>query len=141
MAPKPDFIVVTGDLSNRGRSWELRDAEVYLKGILNDFWVNAHHVARCIVIPGNHDVWPTTVASIGAVARHDRLQNWNAVFPGWSFLADDVPTGSAADLTPLSLDTYYKQLGLEATVATTRAARVNQMCEFFPVFGVAFPQA
>src|ERR1700720_1414759 len=50
--PAPDFIVVTGDLTQKGYSAQLRAARTFLEGVL-DTLAERHHPARCIVIPGN----------------------------------------------------------------------------------------
>src|SRR5215471_368944 len=62
LATRPDFLIVTGDLSNGGRPDELAEAREYLGNLLDRLWVE-RQATRCIVIPGNHDVWKTTSAS------------------------------------------------------------------------------
>src|SRR5215831_10246034 len=61
MAPRPDFLVVTGEVAKRGRTDEMREGKQYLESILNELW-DQGHATRCILVPGNHDVWRTTWA-------------------------------------------------------------------------------
>jgi 3',5'-cyclic AMP phosphodiesterase CpdA len=143
--PRPDFLIVTGDVANRGILSELQEGRAYLDSILNDLW-RERHVARCILVPGNHDAWLTTWAHpFSSLERDDRLEDWNKVFVGWSFLAPDLKDHEAAkDLRPMSLSVYYKAHGgpgggaLAESEAEKRANRAMQLCEFFPAFGVAF---
>jgi len=53
--PKPDFIVVTGDLSELNLSPQFEKAKEILQGIVSDL-AKQNRSARVIVIPGNHDV-------------------------------------------------------------------------------------
>jgi UDP-2,3-diacylglucosamine pyrophosphatase LpxH len=135
LEPKPDFLIVTGDLANRGKVKELRQARAYLEDLLDRLW-KQNHVARCILIPGNHDVWKTTWARpSGFVGRRDRLRAWNKVFgDGWSFLAKNVPADRAAHLTPYSLRDYYASPDGDGA----KAAAAEAACEYFPAFRVAF---
>jgi 3',5'-cyclic AMP phosphodiesterase CpdA len=53
--PLPDFLIATGDLSERSRADELRQATEFFEGVLQDL-KNRGRKARYLVIPGNHDV-------------------------------------------------------------------------------------
>src|SRR5579859_2287620 len=109
--PRPDFIVVTGDLSNRGRKSEFQEAKVYLESMLADLW-SSGHAARCIVIPGNHDVWRTTYAHAGGYfPRSSRLHRWDEVYGTWSFLSPAAAMDSAPELRPFSMYEYLLQHG------------------------------
>jgi 3',5'-cyclic AMP phosphodiesterase CpdA len=61
---RPDLIVVTGDLTQRGRHWQFAAARDYLEKLPKPM----------IVIPGNHDVPLYDVAQrfIGGLARYRR---------------------------------------------------------------------
>ncbi len=48
-----DYLVVSGDLSDRGSAEELDLANKLISGILSRFNISAE---RCIIVPGNHDV-------------------------------------------------------------------------------------
>jgi 3',5'-cyclic AMP phosphodiesterase CpdA len=143
-APRPDFLVVTGDLANCGKVHEMCAARQYLESILNELW-RARHATRCILVPGNHDVWKTTWGGApGYFGRKDRLLEWNRVFDDWGFLAPDLPDNEGADVRPMSLLDYYCQHGgpgggaLDASEATERARQAIRACEYFPGFSVAF---
>jgi 3',5'-cyclic AMP phosphodiesterase CpdA len=143
--PRPDFLVVTGDLAEGGKPRQLRESREYLQSILDDLWRESH-VTRCILVPGNHDVWRTTVARpSGYLGRRDRLREFNEVFGNWSFLSPSVPVNVAQDLRPKSLFDYYlKQGGKTGGLALDRehaqhlADEAIRVCEFFPEFQVAF---
>jgi 3',5'-cyclic AMP phosphodiesterase CpdA len=143
--PRPDFLVVTGDLAEGGKPKQLRESRKYLESILDDLW-REHHVTRCILVPGNHDVWRTTVACFsGYLGRRDRLEEFDAVFDNWSFLAPSLPVGVAQDLLPKSLLDYYLEHGgtvggppPDRDQAQRLAAEALRVCEFFPVFHLAF---
>lgn len=143
--PRPDFLVVTGDLAEAGKPKQLRESKEYLESILHDLWKETH-VTRCILVPGNHDVWRTTVASPwGYLARRDRVQEFNEVFGNWSFLSPSVPVTAAQDLRPKSLFDYYvRQEGTSGGSAPDLdhaqhlADEAIRVCEFFPEFQVAF---
>src|ERR1700680_173956 len=59
IAARADFLVVTGDIANRGKVDEMREGRAYLESILSELW-KEKHATRCILVPGNHDVWRTT---------------------------------------------------------------------------------
>ncbi len=59
-----DVVAVSGDLTQRARAWEYRDARGFLD--------RAEQVSRTIVVPGNHDVkwWRSPLHVIGQSAIH-----------------------------------------------------------------------
>jgi 3',5'-cyclic AMP phosphodiesterase CpdA len=136
--PRPDFIVVTGDVANRGEIAELQEGKAYLASILDGLWERGQ-VARCILVPGNHDVWRTTWATpSGYVGRKDRLQEWNSVFPTWSFLSNRVPDTDGTEVRPLSLRGYFQEKGQNVEESERGAQRALSVCEYFPSFNLAF---
>lgn len=139
--PRPDFIVVTGDLADSGRKSEMTDAQQFLERMLDRLWEHGH-VARCIVIPGNHDVWNTTwMRPGGYLCRPARLRRWDSVFPTWSFLSRHATMDAATHLTPFVLVEFYadgKQDGAALDAARKRAGRALRYCEYYPAFRVAF---
>jgi 3',5'-cyclic AMP phosphodiesterase CpdA len=143
LAIRPDFLVVTGDLSNGGRPDELAAVRDYLGDLLDKLWAEGQ-AARCIVIPGNHDVWRTTVASFhGYLGRRNRLAEFDEAFPERSFLSANVPTTHAVHITPKSLADYYERNGGRggSPVARADAERMDRAArhfwEFFPSFQLA----
>ncbi len=69
--PKPDFIVVTGDLSQFQQAAQFDKAKEFLHGIVAALSAE-NHSARVIVIPGNHDV-----------SVFKRRSAWNFAFLNW----------------------------------------------------------
>ncbi len=143
LATRPDFLVVTGDLTNGGRPEEFVEVKSYLEGLLDQLWA-AKQATRCIVIPGNHDVWRTTVASMhGYLGRQNRLEEFDGAFPERGFMSASVPAANLVHLTPKSLTDYYQSHGGKAGFAVSRAEaeRMNreaqQFWEFFPSFQLA----
>src|SRR5262249_34522680 len=136
---------VTGDLANRGKREEMLEARAYLGSLLDDLW-GRKQAARCVLIPGNHDVWRTTWARRGGYCgRQNRLDDWNEVFDDWSFVSPVIPKGRAAHLGPLSLLKYYLNHGgrgggpaASRSDAEILAARAQRACEFFPAYQLAF---
>lgn len=64
-AIRPDVVVVSGDLTQRARSAEFREARAFLDRL----------PAPCIVVPGNHDVplyrvWERFLSPLGKYRRH-----------------------------------------------------------------------
>ena len=54
-----DYLVVSGDLSNRGAPEEFEIANKFITGLVKRFNISAE---RCVIVPGNHDVdWETSV--------------------------------------------------------------------------------
>jgi UDP-2,3-diacylglucosamine pyrophosphatase LpxH len=124
---------------------ELKESRRYLESILDDLW-KERHATRCILVPGNHDVWRTTVARpSGYLGRRDRLQEFNVVFDNWSFLSGSLPEDAAEDLRPKTLLDYYLAHGGTAggpaphrDAAQGLAKKAMRVCEFFPAFQLAF---
>ncbi len=136
IVPRPDFLVVTGDVANRGKVWEMEEGRTYLRSILDGLWAEKH-ATRCILVPGNHDVWRTTWARPWGGARKNRLKEWNCVFEDWSFLAPSVKDGDPVDdLRPFSMLSYYQAKGFAD--AEQRAKKAMRVCEYFPTFNIAF---
>ncbi|HZE80208.1 MAG TPA: metallophosphoesterase [Candidatus Polarisedimenticolia bacterium] len=142
--PRPDFLIVTGDIANRGRVDEMNEGRTFLESVLNALWADGH-ATRCILIPGNHDVWRTTCASLsGYRFRSQRLTEWNQVFPGWSFLAPTLPESAGEYHRPFSLFEHYKARGgeggkpLAPPAAQAKADEALRFCEYFPTFNLGF---
>jgi hypothetical protein len=56
---KLDYMVISGDLTNRGSDEEFAKAHVFISKILEEFQLSSD---RCIIVPGNHDVnWDESV--------------------------------------------------------------------------------
>jgi hypothetical protein len=104
--PTPHFIVVTGDLSDHSKASELEEARKFLEEVVREL-KNKGHDARCLVVPGNHDVdrwnfgWAKT------------LKNWNAAFPNTSFgRTDNLCSQSIIDERALQFCECYPRAGL-----------------------------
>lgn len=136
LEPHPEFLVVTGDIANRGQVKEMNEGKEYLESILDTLW-DMGHATRCILVPGNHDVWATTWARpSGYLLRDDRLKEWNSVFGGWSFLAPNLPPNKGAEVRPFSILNYYQERGMKNPEEL--ATRALQVCEYFPSYNLAF---
>jgi hypothetical protein len=114
---------------------EMLEGRKYLESILDELWREGH-ATRCILVPGNHDVWRTTWARPWGGTRNDRLEEWNTAFDGWSFLAPTLPADKARDLRPFSILPYYQANGFDN--AEQLAKRATQACEYFPKLNLAF---
>ncbi|MBK3665551.1 metallophosphoesterase [Bradyrhizobium diazoefficiens] len=56
---KLDYLVLSGDISDRAHQSEYETARKLVSGIISEFGLNAE---RCIVVPGNHDInWDVDV--------------------------------------------------------------------------------
>lgn len=95
-ADPPDLIVCSGDLSLDGadRDEDLRFAAAQL----------ARLPARCLVIPGNHDVGDFAELESAQVTNAERLARWRAVF-GADHFVEDVPGWRLIGLNTQSLGT------------------------------------
>lgn len=139
MSPPPDFIVVTGDLTNTGSTQQLNIAKDYLMDLLARIWSDRQHRTRCIVVPGNHDV---QIGRWKLAVWKDHLKEWNDVFGIGSFCCNET------NLVPASLLTYYENIeqrknpSQNATAikqnALASAQKALNVCEYFPEYGVAF---
>ncbi len=144
--PLPDFLVATGDLTQWGTPEEMAQARQYLLSLLNELWRRRGHAARCMVVPGNHDLLLTAWK---AVFWWRRLKAWNQVFGTWGFVGDAVPPGEAEAVEPATLEAYYAEQesrragahGDRAQIQETarrRAGEALRACEYFPRFQTAF---
>jgi len=64
-----DVVAVSGDLTQRARAWEFRQARAFLE--------RAASVSRVIAVPGNHDVkwWRSPLHLVGQEAIHSAWQS------------------------------------------------------------------
>jgi GTPase SAR1 family protein len=54
-----DYLVISGDLTDRAQQSEYEIARTLISGIISEFGLNAE---RCVIVPGNHDVnWDVDV--------------------------------------------------------------------------------
>ena len=54
-----DYLVISGDLSNKGKADEFEQARHFISGLVAKFDLTAQ---RCIIVPGNHDLdWDEAV--------------------------------------------------------------------------------
>ncbi len=139
ISPPPDFILVTGDLTDFGLLTQLEDAKQYLKNILESLWTEQEHIARCIVIPGNHDL------QIGRC----RLAFWERYLKKWKQVFGDGSFSYFEDkLTPAPIARFYEHK-LQRRNTSGQAAgnkdsakkleqKARSICEYFPEYGVAF---
>lgn len=95
-ADPPDLVICSGDLSLDGadREEDLRFAAAQL----------ARLPARCLVIPGNHDVGDFAELESAQVTNAERLARWRAVF-GADHFVEDVPGWRLIGLNTQSLGT------------------------------------
>lgn len=117
--PKPDFIVVTGDISQFGREGELKDAKNFLEGILQQLLKDSNHRTRYVVIPGNHDV-----------GLFKRLGTWNKIFGSWG-----GPGPNSNE--PVDLFDYFRGEA-DDNKARELANEAIRFCEYYPSFQIAF---
>lgn len=94
---RPDFLVASGDLSERGSVSELEQARDFLLSVQGGL-AQAGHTCQVIVVPGNHD--------LGIVKRR---KSWNEVFEG-----KFTNSSMGADLSPeeLSICEAYPEAGI-----------------------------
>lgn len=137
--PRPDFLVVTGDVANRGKIEEMKEGRAFLESILDGLW-NLGQATRCILVPGNHDTWGTTWAGLSGYSRRaDRLVEWNEVFPGWSFVAPTLPKDKGEDIRPFLLTKYFQtEQGKNAEDSAAQTTKALLACEYFPSFNLVF---
>jgi len=118
--PKPHFIVATGDLSHRGKKKQLNAAKDFLENIVKELFETHGHIARYIVVPGNHDV-----------GSFKSLKEWNKVFGTWG-------GGVSASGEPFDLIEYFQEKSNDREEARKLADEAARFCEFYPSFGIAF---
>ncbi len=117
----PDFIVVTGDVSQLQWESQFNEAKDFLKGIVSAFWEKGHS-ARVIVIPGNHDV----STDKGRTA-------WDKAFPDWKV------GGIEGVCRPGNLVDYHaKSSQGDHSRAEDRANEDWRYCEYYPQCQLAF---
>jgi len=116
-SPFPDYIVVTGDLSQRGRFKELNEAKYYLEKIINGLKEKGH-LAKYVVVPGNHDV-----------GFKKSIKLWNKIFK-----KNDGNNKGLND--PKSLYSYYTKK--KRPTAQGDAELALTLCEFYPERQIAF---
>jgi 3',5'-cyclic AMP phosphodiesterase CpdA len=118
--PRPDFIVVTGDLSEGAKKTQLEDAQRWLDAIVGRLY-RLGHEARYVVIPGNHDV-----------GRRKTGKHWLSVF-------SSAGGGSSAPaFVAANTQEYHKNQGTHLRLAEKLAANDYRYCEYYPEFEIAF---
>jgi len=112
-----DYLVISGDLTNRATPPEFEAAQQFTSGLIEAFELTAQ---RCVVVPGNHDLW------------------WDE--PG----AYDFKMGRQLDAARLR-DGTYKQEGSGYLVRNEELypRRFNNFSRFFyhPLFQLEYPLA
>jgi 3',5'-cyclic AMP phosphodiesterase CpdA len=118
---KPDFVVVTGDLSERQWPWQFKSAKGFLEGIVSGL-SDANRSARVIVIPGNHDVF----------LRKGRGA-WKKAFRDWDI------SGNKGVCRPATLEAFHKQGGNVDDAKAASLAKCDwSYCEYYPECQIAF---
>lgn len=120
--PRPDFLVVTGDLSERAKDVQLKAAKKYLDEILGQLSRVGHNM-RYLVIPGNHDV-----------GRDKRQKTWRQVFPTGAW-------GSGAEkglCQPANLYDHHFDRTKNGQEAKQLVERDTRYCEYYPHCQTAF---
>ena len=115
----PDFLVVTGDLSQLGRKAQMELAKNYLEEILKRLWLAHKKATRCIVVPGNHDKKLAYFSTWGA---------WAEVFGQGSFTWTGVGCEALAPVTPSA----------PPPALARDSEQALKYCEYFPEFRLAF---
>jgi 3',5'-cyclic AMP phosphodiesterase CpdA len=108
LRPRPDCVVVTGDVTDHGTATEYDEA----RAVLARFTVPVH------VLPGNHDHAPTMLAAMGGQgwvdeAPRERGRCYYAVtYPGFRLLCCDtsIPGRHDGELGTTQLDWVDEQL-------------------------------
>jgi hypothetical protein len=97
---KLDYVVISGDFTNKGEIAGLEKAHRFLSGLTNEFGLAAEH---CILVPGNHDV----VDTLDAYTRRKNtagLRDGEWIQQGSIILAPD------AEKYPLRLQPFSDEL-------------------------------
>jgi Icc protein len=112
-ADPPDLIICSGDLSLDGadREEDLRFAAEQL----------ARLPARCLVIPGNHDVGDFAELETSQVTSAERLARWHAVL-GPDHFVQDVPGWRLIGLNTQSLGSGLAEEAAQAEALTGAVA-------------------
>ena len=122
-APRPNFVLVTGDLSETAQRDQLDQAKRFLDDLIGDLNSDGHN-ARYVVIPGNHDV--------SRVIRS--RAKWDAAFKTWG-------NGSTEGICKAAnLFEYYlkKKTNGDTTQAGSLAGLDSRYCEYYPDCQLAF---
>ncbi|MFI5460336.1 MAG: metallophosphoesterase family protein [Isosphaerales bacterium] len=118
---KPDFIVVTGDLSELKSASQFDKAKDFLGGIVSAL-SDEHRSARAIVIPGNHDV-----------GIFKGRKAWDDAFRAWKV------GGIKGVCQPGKLvDFYTKDSKGDPSTAERRSEDDWSYCEYYPECQLAF---
>ncbi len=118
---KPDFIVVTGDLSELKLASQFKKAKDFLTGIISGL-SDENHPARVIVIPGNHDV-----------SAWKGRRAWDRAFRDWNV------GGISGVCRPGYLADYHEiDCKGDRSAAERRAAADWSYCEYYPECQLAF---
>jgi 3',5'-cyclic AMP phosphodiesterase CpdA len=133
--PLPDFLVVTGDLAQWGTREEMQEAKDYLMALLDGLWQDYRQAARCIVVPGNHDLLRSAWKLL---FWRDRLGDFNEIFGDWGFTSEAVPASDAEPVKPATLEGFYRKTGQVQPTPAERATAALRVCEYFPRFQTAF---
>jgi 3',5'-cyclic AMP phosphodiesterase CpdA len=119
--PKPDFIVVTGDLSQLQREPQFEQAKAFLRAVVSEL-SDADHAVRVIVIPGNHDV-----------SVFKRRLAWETAFGDWEV------GGITGACRPGDLVNYFgKSSKGDHATAVKWAKEAWSYCEYYPECRTAF---
>ncbi|MCC8978551.1 GTP-binding protein [Bradyrhizobium acaciae] len=142
---KLDYLVVSGDVSDRAQQSEFEKARAFLSNIIAEFGLN---VERCILVPGNHDInweadvyeWvpkrkrPNNLATGEFVAQGDgflvRKRNYDERLKNFSehfyhpLLQQPYPLGPAAQ----ALNFFYPEDGIQFVALNS----CWELDEYFP---------
>ncbi|MBN8907677.1 MAG: hypothetical protein BGO51_10105 [Rhodospirillales bacterium 69-11] len=88
-AAKPDLVVVSGDLTQRARVWQFRQAHAFLERL----------TAPILVVPGNHDV-PLDNPILRAFAPWTRYRRWISEDLEPSYEDDELVVAGLNTVTP-----------------------------------------
>lgn len=118
--PYPNFILVTGDLSQFARKKELEGAKKYLEEITQELEGKGIST-RYIAVPGNHDV-----------GLFKRLGNWQKTFGNGGGPQD-------CSLCPQDLKAYYENCrNCKPDEAEALGREAITFCEYYPSFQTVF---
>lgn len=82
--PKPDLIVVTGDLTEAGSLRECDEALTFLTGLRALLGLEPHRVA---IVPGGHDITPAASRAYFATCEADDVEPQPPYWPKWRHFA------------------------------------------------------
>ena len=78
--PRPDLLVVTGDLTESGSLRECDEALTFLTGLRALLGLEQH---RCVVIPGGHDITKAACRAYFATCEADDIEPQPPYWPKW----------------------------------------------------------